>query len=791
MAPHEAEQKILKALWQQGAHICLHSDPQLVENNAHWSCADHKQWMKAWHSTCESFAGLAQYPKSAPQKHFLSGYDVHSQLLEVKELLHKQDDTSSTAIVLTSSGLLMPMLHHLPDTNFNVSMGYPLNKSPLFALLDAVMKLHTTVLEREGSKQYYWRSLLHCIRHPYIQMLKTLPPQDDAGLSQAQYDGAQYALLNQDVGQDIGQSMGQDTGQAIRHILHHMENTLRQGSRYVDVQALANVCTTACTAQGHELINDIIEALTNNFSGLSTPKDLAQALMELCQILLNYGSGIWENSPLDAEALYRLMQRVIPTLMGSSLAHEALPLPTLFTLMQHLMQAERVPFEAAPITGLQVLGLFETRLLHFERVIVVDATDDILPGFAAQDPLLPDALRHVLGLPDSGQRERSIAYILHRLMASASDVHFFWQEGVGRSNIFDGKKSRSRFIDTAIWKEEQKLGKILEGGETPLNIAPCVLSPIAHDAQHIVITDVMREKLLHMLSRGISPTRLDSYIRCPQRFAWESIYKLAPLEEVTEDYDPLVVGKLLHEVLHELYKPFVGRRVRKDEIDEKLIDTYFHAGCNKEKLAESLPPDSLIMLRMAAPLRLKRFLQNQPELTHIVALEKELCAPIEMENGQKFQLKGVLDRVDMREDHLVILDYKTGKLSKLKLDVWDDDKFWHELEHWTVAENDGQELLMRVAESFASVQLPCYMHLCGHEFDKPVHDAAWVNLAENGEEFYLLGEEPNDAWRKSIIEEQIPILLRFVLTHMATATHFSPTAGEHCKYCPYGALCHR
>ncbi len=782
LTPHKTESSILKKLWQNGAHICLHTDTNMIhslasrpllQESVHWSCAGHIKWIKEWQAKCQVYTqGEARKPKM----HFVSGYDLHSQLLDIKKLLAEQEnDTTlkSTALVLTTPGLLMPMLHHLPKQDFNVSMGYPLNKSPIFALIDAISNLHTLKSKvhktaRQGT--YYWRNLLHCIRHPYIQMLKTLPKQDDAD---------------------------NNHGESTRHIWHAMEKVLRNSSRFVNPEDILSQTLIQVEPPSQDqlnLVNDILTALLANFAQINSTHSLAQALMDLCQILLNYGYEIWENTPLDSEALYRLMQKIIPNLQGSALAQENIPSATLFILLQHLMQAERVPFEADPITGLQVLGLLETKLLHFERIIIVDATDDVLPGFAAQDPLLPDALRHVLGLPDSGKRDQDIAHNLYRLMATAHDVHFYWQEGTSNSTLFDGKKSRSRFIDTAIWQEELELGYIVKHNDAPLKTVPCLVSPIIRNAKVINVDKNIRKKLLAQLAHGISPTSLDIYMHCPQRFAWEKIYELYPLEEVNEVYDPLEVGKLLHEVLFNIYSPLKGTDVYANNIDPQLVDTHFQDCLAKTKL--NLSPDSLIMLKLAAPMRLKLFLEKQPELTHILALEQKLSTTIlpnpEHMNAQ-FKLKGILDRVDLRyidnQRKTIVLDYKTGKLPKLSRQIWDDDKLWLALKQWTPTANYSHELLKQISSAFSSIQLPCYLHLCRHNFKVPVYDASWINLAENGEEVFLLGDDLHDDMREHIVAEQIPLLLNFILTHMATAITLPPHEGEHCKYCPYGSLC--
>ncbi len=790
LAPHQSETVILKQLWQKGAHICLQSDPNLVTTfdtkskptkEMHWSCTFHARIIKKWNAKCE----LYQDDKhNSPKTHFVSGYDVHSQLLSVKELLSSDDVTanteSSTAIVLTKPSLLIPMLHHLPNKDFNISMGYPLEKSSLFTLLDFIVTLHSVNVNHDKSSdlndqtsqhniKYYWRSFLHCIRHPYIQMLKSLPTQTKEA---------------------------EVKGQPIRPILQHMEKILRHGSRFIKQQDIIDKTYNELGAKPDitwDLVNDLFYALLDNFANVTTPKQLAQAIMHLCQLLLNYGYEIWENAPLNAEALYRLMQRVIPMLMGSALANEHMPRATLFALMQQLIQAERVPFQAYPITGLQVLGLLETRLLHFERVIIVDATDDALPGFASQDPLLPDALRHTLGLPDSALREQVIAHSLYALMASAKHVHFFWQEGIGRSSLFDDKKSRSRFIDTAIWKEERELGYVLKNNDGPLNTVPCVVYPIERKPQEIEISSDMRKQVLQILTHGISPTALDTYIQCPQRFAWQYIYKLKPLEEVNEDYNPLAVGKLLHDILHKIYKPLEGTNVYQANLDTDLVDDYFYKCLSKADL--QLPPDSLMMLQIAAPLRLKWFLQNQPELTHILALEKTLHAPVTSLHpsnaNQVFMLKGILDRIDLRnfsgKKQAIILDYKTGKLPKIKRDIWEDDTFWHDIKLCT--KDNANTLLMSISENFSSLQLPCYIQLCAHNYKYPIFDASWVNLAESGKEFALLGDDLEEDLRHTIITECIPQLLSFVLNHMSMAQTFAPCESNNCQFCSYHALC--
>ena len=139
-------------------------------------------------------------------------------------------------------------------------------------------------------------------------------------------------------------------------------------------------------------------------------------------------------------ASYRLVRHCVPELQHNALSGEEMDSRLLHGLARQLLQQQRIPFEADPLGGVQVLGMLESRLLQFDRIFIIDVTDDVLPGTPGQDPLLPDSLRRILGLPDARRRERAASHTLYRLCACAREVHFYWQESQGRSGLMDSKR---------------------------------------------------------------------------------------------------------------------------------------------------------------------------------------------------------------------------------------------------------------------------------------------------------------------------------------------------------------
>lgn len=811
-----SEEAVLRRLWEAGAQVCLHADPALAAGGTpHWSCEPLAAWLRRWRTTAEfppateaaapnadpnvtpkalseaaptaapdatSGAGQA-FPR--PEFHFFAGYDLHSQLQELREVLTQPPGPArpgadaATAVVLTDSALLMPVLHHLPHKDVNVSMGYPLERSPLYRLLEALLRLQET---RDADGRYYWRSLLQCLRHPYLNLLRAAPEPQAATPNAPEAPAA--------------------WGAPLRDALRLLEGRLRTGARFVNLPNLVQECAAELPPAQADLLRKSLTLFTTDLSSAATLEDTARGLLEICDFLLRHGGDIWRRFPLDAEALYRLSRHVVPLLRDNCLAQTPFPPAVLHSVLRQTLEQERVPFEAEPLTGLQVLGMLETRLLNFDRVLIVDATDDKLPGAPAQDPLLPDALRRVLGLPDARGRERAAAYTLFRLCAGAREVRFFWQEGISRSELFDGKKSRSRFVEQLLWEEEQRRGALLAPGEAPLATARCTLRAFAPQPQSLTRQGGLDAALARLLRRPLSATRLDVYLECPLRFVRQHLCGLEPPQEVNEGDDPAAVGTCVHATLRALYAPYLGRTLHRGEPDAAAVQECFAQALADSGLDEQLPPDSLLILKEAVPMRLARFLDNQPATTRVEALETPLNANLRLA-GADYAFTGICDRLDRRDELLHVLDYKTGRIKLPDGDLWTDVSFFGHAATLCAAVLEAQEcgeptLAPTLAEALEaafddlrqrlhSLQLPIYLLMAQAAGLGQLGDAALVDLGDTGKEMPLFGGLDEPDLGKAL--GYCRTALELTLLHLTRAPLFTARPGRHCRYCPYAALC--
>ncbi|WMW66386.1 PD-(D/E)XK nuclease family protein [Nitratidesulfovibrio liaohensis] len=838
------EEALFLHLWRhEGTTVCLHTDAAVAElggRPVHWTCEDHVRWLTSWRAG----AALACPPSGhAPSITFHEGYDLHSQLLVMERELRADggdapgtgnadggtqsanatpsgnlrdsnltpaiestegsippapdaDELAGTAVVLPDTGLLMPVLHHLPDKDVNISMGYPLVRSTLVRLVETLMRLQETArpaaslaLPEQGPEQgqeqgpeagpgdtfaapggsdatpstlcYHWRTVIECIRHPYLKMLEL------------------------------------DGERPLRDLFHLMENVVRGGGSFVDPRALARQVVQKAPGGEHgpaaDLLHRVLDLCLTRWETADTPARVADAVGALCDLLLAHGGTLWERFPIDAECLFRLMQRVIPALRDCELADTPFPREVLHTILRETLREERVPFEATPLAGLQVLGMLETRLLRFRRVIVLDATEDRLPGAPGHDPLLPDSLRAMAGLPDSRRRERVAAHNFHRLLAGAEQAVLCYQTGVDRSGLLDEKKIRSRFVEELLWREERARGSLLSPGQPPLHAAACTVRPFRSALRPIERTAAINDALERLLDAPVSPSTLDAWLTCPVRFFHERLAGLAPPDEVNEGDDPIAVGDLLHKVLLDFHQPHKGREVRRDELSAEQLTRLFLQRLGTSGLSAQLPPDALLMLEVAGPERLGRYLSRQPERFTVLDLEEPVEATIDVPGsaGRRVRrLHGRVDRVDQRDfedgQGAVILDYKTGKV-EWKTSAWSDDALWERIEVWTP--DRDPDLLADVAGALHGVQLPAYVHMYGQHSGRDVHDAAWVILRDAGQELPLFGDGTDDETRDAAITTRIPALLSFLLRHMAEAPLLLPRDGKHCDWCSCAKLC--
>ena len=318
------------------------------------------------------------------------------------------------------------------------------------------------------------------------------------------------------------------------------------------------------------------------------------------------------------------------------------------------------------------MGVLESRNLDFRRVIICDLNEGSFPPGGGIQSMIPMNLRKAFRLPVQEQNDAIYAYTFYRLLHRAEEVHLIYTTAGEQ-----GKSSEmSRFI------QQMRV-------ELPISAPESVLVPV-NLTPNQAITLTKSPAMLARLARYFKPkgegeaekrfsaSALNMYLDCRLRFYLRYVAELKEKEVVVKTIDPMTFGTLLHrgvEILYQIPEGEEFREITSHEINRllpqvpKAVEQAFRELYKKEEGEELLLTGQLQIAREVLTKYIQAILaydQRNGDFK-VVGLEKEHRAylSIKTEEGeQEVALGGVIDRMDIKDAVVRLLDYKTGKDTK-------------------------------------------------------------------------------------------------------------------------------
>ncbi|TAD88094.1 MAG: PD-(D/E)XK nuclease family protein [Bacteroidetes bacterium] len=286
----------------------------------------------------------------------------------------------SAGILLADENLLLPALQSLPDhtATVNVTMGYPLKQSVVYAFVELFFGVHTD-FEAHGRRTVHHSFAQAWLNHPFCDW------------TAAQKEKLEGGLLRKMV---------------IRVPL-------------ADLQ-LADSLSAALFAPLLS-VADLFGRLRQLLEGISKLQTVAEDA-----VLQGLVAACWSNV-LQAEPLFAALKPQ-PTLAFVS------------RLFRQQLAGITVPFEGEPLQGIQIMGLLESRGLDFEHLLVLGAGEGSLPRVSAPNTFLPDNLRRAFGLPVLEHQDSIFAYVFYRLLHRTTNMTLVYNGLVSDSST--GELSR-------------------------------------------------------------------------------------------------------------------------------------------------------------------------------------------------------------------------------------------------------------------------------------------------------------------------------------------------------------
>lgn len=335
-------------------------------------------------------------------------------------------------------------------------------------------------------------------------------------------------------------------------------------------------------------------------------------------------------------------------------------------LRERLTRALRLSLHGEPLQGLQVMGLLETRALQPRHVLVLGAEEGVLIGGDAPQSWIPYAIRRQWGLPLASDADAITSYHVHRLLHSASRIVL--AHGAGPQ-----EKEPARFI--AQWRHtfhrHPRTQVVERAMVAPLKSAP---SPRIEAAKPPAVL----QRLHEMAALGFTPTQLGRWLSCPLDFHAQHILGIGDEPALPGTLTDPVLGSAIHRLLEGVLKPLIGQRLEPRWLLEAADAA--HGLLTQQLRTMEFPAESLrtgrnrLLVEMGANavaryLRAEAARCGQEEMV-VSALEQRMVSEL----SEGVRLRGVIDRIDLRDGLLHVLDVKTGRVDEAGLKVRLDDE---------------------------------------------------------------------------------------------------------------------
>lgn len=523
------------------------------------------------------------------------------------------DEAGTKAIILADEALLLPVLQTVSDSSLNITMGYPFMQSSVFGLCDLWLDIQEEIASGD-QKTIAYHKVLTFILNPLIDI-----------------ENAQRDRI-------------------------HAEIVDAKKSRF-DLQELRKI------GKSSEL----------SFSQYKNASDAVRNFGSLLLIL----SGKLEklrklDSLLIAEAVktLNLLSDSFEELEQSHVS-EGLDPKFVFRTIRRALAGLSVPFDGEPLSGLQVMGLLESRCLDFDELIVLGMNEGVLPKISSTPSFIPDNVRRAFGLPVLENQNSIFSYFFYRLLHCAKKVTLVYN-GI-TDDMSTGEESR--FIKQLQFETNCRFTRVIQQNQPVDN----------YGDQKIIVekTGIVRDLLEKFLLRNaevkyekkISATAFTDYVSCPLKFFYSRIAGLKEPKDLPDQIGSNLVGTMLHTVMEKFYSSSVGMEVTLEFL--KLQTKKLPAIC-AEALAAALNTDPKNPIRKLNALQ-QIVLKVIEQYALRIIRHDETLAPftiVELENRDSYtplfdlqvsgnskqvRLLGIIDRVDSHRGKVRIVDYKTGK----------------------------------------------------------------------------------------------------------------------------------
>lgn len=656
----------------------------------------------------------------------------------VKQLVDLTEETAHhTAIVLADENLLMPVLTSLPENigDINITMGYPLKQSLVYTLMRHLMDLQRNASVRSETVRFDHKHVISIMKHTLM---------------------AEF-ISESDI-------------EIIKEITE--TNLLWVPSyRFSDSANLSMVFTRPETST-------MLSRYFKNILSL-----IASGKEEKPDGLVNRSTSL----NIRNEFIYRVILSL--NKLETIVIRDDVPFSTdtYIRILDKLLRMQSVPFSGEPLSGIQIMGILETRTLDFKNLIILSVNEGVLPSVSSGSSFIPFNLREAFGLPSINHQESIYAYHFYRILQRAEDVTFLYNSN--SEGLRSGEMSRFLIqmnYDPVLKPEFLDLSFEIKSYGT-------IAEKIERREEHITqlnsrFTDKNNYRIL-------SPSAINTWLSCRMKFYYRYVNGLKEPDAISREIDPAMLGEILHDVMKKLYSNLIGEIVTAERIDlflrdKMLIERTVIASVSEKFSGESnrIVEGNEYIIRDVLLAYVLKILRNDKSFApfKILHLESVFSFPVSIFSGDSaidVVIGGKADRIDLTGGVTRIVDYKTGavadKINSIE-DLFADDR-------------------KKDADAWLQTLLYCEAYLMNNEgisLRPSVYRVKKLSESSDNDKLKIKTDTKNEFTVDDyqLVRDEFMKNLKGVITNIFSMTEpfiMTTDIRGKCSYCPYRGLCLR
>lgn len=522
----------------------------------------------------------------------------------VEQQIAQGHSPTNMAVILSEEKLLLPMLYALPDDigDINITMGYQSRSNPVQLLVNSLFKLQVSAYRRNPKQWvFYYKELIDVLENPLLAMLV-------------------------------------DAQAIIRKIKQHNYTYITYDRLIEWLPTLKNIMSKWNNSPS-ESVQKIVQLLLQLQEKLSTKKD---------SVTLTFLYSVYQivNQLAYYIDKYQTVQNV----------------EQLYDIYKQVIDWAEVSFEGEPLSGLQIMGVLESRVLDFETLIITSLNEGVFPAGKGDQSFIPYDVKLELGLPTYREKDAIYTYHFYHAIQRAKKIFLIYNSDA--DGLDAGEPSRfvtQLALDT---HPNHQVSKQQYFAYLP--------DKVKHDFA-VPKSDLLQTRLRTLATeKGFSPSAITSYLRNPKDFYYQYVLGIKTTDEVEESIALNTFGTVVHNVLENLYQPTIGNVLTVEMLEqmkERLlveVDKQFHEVYSQNFIKEgkNLLAFEVIVQNLQSYLDSEiNSIKVKGDEVVVLALETRLETVI-TDDSLPYPVKiiGYVDRIEKRNGRTRILDYKTGKV---------------------------------------------------------------------------------------------------------------------------------